>query len=60
METQRIIDTLNEAIDALGDIEAEHCTDQQKRAYEVCVEVRDELLGEEECPCINAMSVAMK
>lgn len=34
---------LNEAIDALGDIPAENCTNQQKNAYNLCVEAREEL-----------------
>jgi len=44
MERTAVIKTLNEAIDALGDIPAENCTNQQKNAYNLCVATRDELL----------------
>lgn len=44
MECEKIIKALNEAIDALGDIPEENCTNQQKNAYNLCVEARYELL----------------
>ena len=39
-----IAQVLNEAIDALGDIPAEICTEQQKKAYRECKAARDRLL----------------
>lgn len=41
---QEIVQALNEAIDALGDIPAENTTDQQREAYRLCVVARDGLL----------------
>ena len=38
METNTL-QALTEAIDALGDIPDEQCTDQQREAYRLCVEV---------------------
>jgi hypothetical protein len=38
---EQIEQVLNEAIDALGDIPAEHATEQQKEAYRLCVRTRD-------------------
>ena len=46
MKDSVVIKTLNEAIDALGDIPAEICTDQQQQAYNLCLEKRDELKSE--------------
>lgn len=46
MESEKILKALNEAVDALGDIKG--CTKQQKDAYYLCVEARDELLEEVE------------
>lgn len=47
MKSDKILKALNEAIDALGDIPEENCTNQQKNAYNLCVMVRDELLEKE-------------
>ena len=41
--TQEILQALNEAIDALGDIPAEDVSEQQQKAYRMCMEVRDKL-----------------
>jgi hypothetical protein len=45
---EKIISALNEAVATLGDIPAESCTEQQRQAYRLCVEVRDELLREDQ------------
>jgi len=44
MKTDEILKALNEAVDALGDIPEENCITQQKNAYNLCIEARDELL----------------
>ena len=41
METETILEALAEAVDALGDIPAENCTEQQRNAYRLCVEARN-------------------
>lgn len=43
VKSDNILKALNEAIDALGDI-IKNCTNQQKKAYELCVKTRDNLL----------------
>jgi len=40
----KFLKTLNEAVDALGDIK--DITEQQKNAYQLCVETRDELISD--------------
>jgi hypothetical protein len=42
-----LLQALNEAIDALGDIPAEQSTDEQKAAYKLCIKVRDKNQAEE-------------
>lgn len=39
----KIVFALQEAVDALGDIPDEHTTNQQKRAYRLCVDQLVEL-----------------
>ena len=43
-EKTEVFESLNEAIDALGDIPAENATEQQKKAYRECKAARDRLL----------------
>lgn len=45
---KEIINALNEAIDAIGDIPADTVKDQQKQAYKLCVKQRDKLLERKE------------
>jgi len=42
MDNESILNALNESVDALGDIPAELCTEQQREAYRHCVAARDE------------------
>jgi len=44
MDRISLLLVLNEAIDALGDIPADKCTEQQREAYRRCVEVRGEIV----------------
>lgn len=44
VKSDNILKALNEAIDALGDIPEKTCTKQQKNAYNLCVEIRNELI----------------
>ena len=49
MEKEKnIIQAINEAIDALGDIPAEIATEQQKEAYRLCVKERDKSIERKE------------
>lgn len=48
MDNESILNALNEAVDALGDIPAELCTEQQREAYKQCLETRDKLQCERE------------
>jgi len=47
MDNESILNALNESVDALGDIPAEDATEQQREAYSVCMEVRDEMIEED-------------
>jgi len=44
--SETVLNALNEAVDAIGDIPAENTTKQQQEAYRMCMDVRDELIGE--------------